>query len=45
MGGMCFLFLMVSLFANHEDFFWRGFISGLLCFFLFGTYMVWYRQR
>ena len=45
MGGMCLLFLFIMLITDYEDFFWVGFVQGLICFFLFGVYMVWYRQR
>lgn len=45
MGGMCLLFLGIMLITDYEDFLWVGFVQGLICFFLFGTYMVWYRQR
>ena len=45
LGGMCLLFLFIAFIANYQDFLWIGFTQGMLSFFLFGIYIVWYKQR
>lgn len=45
MGAMCAAFLIITLVTNYEVFLWTGFIQGMLSFFLFGVYIVWYKQR